>query len=857
MRRFILAQLRSSAARLIAAGLAVILGTAFVTATLLVNDLFRVSIRTTVAADLHGATARANVDQDRPYGLSDDQLDTIRRHPGVVGVEPLATADLFTGHGGGTGGDYVLAGPVTTYGKLPKILAGASPTRPNEVIVREDLAESLSAEVGKTIEFRTPKIRKIEAAEGAEDVIVDWEPITVKVTGIYRQLSLTSDAPRAYATFDQILEWKKSAEEHDEGIREALIYTSAETDANQLSSELTNEADGAYRVLSAQQVIDDRVKESTGIASFFVLFGLAFAAVAVFVAAMVIANTFDVLVAQRTKLLAQLRCSGATRTQIHHSVLIEATLFGLISSIIGTAAGIGFGLGASWYVKSQDYGVDGIALSDVSFWAYVVPVVVGVLVTVLAALGPARSATRVSPVEALQPSTVGLGRGGGRSRLIVGAVLGVVGLVALLAPPIFYLAFSNREYSESAEALLGVLLLVAILGGLLTVGSFLILAVFIVPRVIRLLSQLAVLVLPKSSASTMRLASANAVRHPIRTATTTSAVVLGVGLVVLMGTGAATAKVTAANQVNDQFPIDVMLHSERGLSDNQIAAVKNSEGVVASTPIWRLPINDAAEKTLMVVPLAELNATLNSDPITQPPRGHILMGSKAKKELGAGAELTINLPGNVSTTFPVHEEMSQDYSPLLDSKDLPSSVKLGAPKDYGINLASAKDVQVLRQALAKADPEGDVFVSSAIEVQESITQVIDVLLAVMLGLLGVAVVISLVGVANTLSLSVIERRREHGTLRALGVIKGQVRQMLAVEGVLIALSGAVIGIALGLICGFAGSAVLLSFTNYKFEVDWLVMLGAVAIAIFAGLVASVLPSRSALRVPVVEALATE
>ena len=149
-------------------------------------------------------------------------------------------------------------------------------------------------------------------------------------------------------------------------------------------------------------------------------------------------------------------------------------------------------------------------------------------------------------------------------------------------------------------------------------------------------------------------------------------------------------------------------------------------------------------------------------------------------------------------------------------------------------------------------------VVAPLQERQAITQVIDAIVAVMIGLLAVAVVIALVGVANTLTLSVIERRREHGMLRSVGVTGGQLRGMLAAEGVLIAVVGALIGMAIGVFTGFVGSAILLGATpGYTFSVDWRVMAGCLAVAIVAGLLASVAPARSAVRVPVVVALAAE
>ncbi|NLE96951.1 MAG: FtsX-like permease family protein, partial [Propionibacterium sp.] len=350
------------------------------------------------------------------------------------------------------------------------------------------------------------------------------------------------------------------------------------------------------------------------------------------------------------------------------------------------------------------------------------------------------------------------------------------------------------------------------------------------------------------------------------TAATTSALVIGVGLVVMMATGAATARATLSSTLDSSFPADVAVAATvgSGLTDEEIAAVEQVPGVIASAAAGEamVTIRSAGavaefEHVFVADPVA-LGAAVNSRPF-EVPGGHLAMDDQSFERLGAPAEVDLALDGDVQTV-PVARVRDLPVTFLI----APADLELGDPPPAMMILADVDDdradevVGDLRQAMSDLSGEMAPYVEAPIEMRAMFDQIIDALLAVLIGLLAVAVVIALVGVANTLSLSVIERRREHGVLRAIGVTSPQVRQMLAVEAVLIAVAGAVIGILLGVLTGLAGSAILLGGTlDFTVGIDWWVMLGCAVIALVAGLVASVLPARTATRVPVVVALAAD
>lgn len=240
--------------------------------------------------------------------------------------------------------------------------------------------------------------------------------------------------------------------------------------------------------------------------------------------------------------------------------------------------------------------------------------------------------------------------------------------------------------------------------------------------------------------------------------------------------------------------------------------------------------------------------------------GHVGLNPRIDEYLGSPAELQLQGPDGASVTLPVTVVEHLPMAILVAPASIGSLALDEHPDTLVVDVddAIAGDVLADIQRALPGDSDAPTLVQAPMEMREAFNQVIDAILAVLVGLLGVAVVIALVGVANTLSLSVIERRREHGVLRSIGVTAPQLRRMLAVEGVLIAVSGAAIGIVIGIVTGLAGATILLgSAPEYAPGLDVWITLGSIGVALVAGLVASVLPARTATRVPVVVALAAD
>jgi putative ABC transport system permease protein len=589
---------------------------------------------------------------------------------------------------------------------------------------------------------------------------------------------------------------------------------------------------------------------------------LSFAAVALLVAGLVIANTFQVLVAQRTRTLALLRCVGAVRGQVRRSVLLEAALLGTTASAAGLLVGTGLVQVALWVMQSADLPFPVPSAVHLTLAAVLAPLLVGTAVTVLAALSPARAATRVSPIAALRPADApeGLHRAG-RARLVIGLLLGVGGL-ALLAGGVWF--------AMEKEALLGVG--VAILGGAASFVGLLVTAVLWMPRIVAGIGALV-----GRFGMPARLAAANTGRNPARTAATSTALLIGVTLVAMMSTGAVTARATLDGELDTRFPVDLEVSTGTDFA---------ADGSAISSPLPAGTIDRLADidGVVAVAPVSIAQVMLGGDLDTEVPvdavqpsdiaglmrdadisgaiaDGSIVVGKEMADSLGItdGDQIPVTLVGaddSPTVTLTAAVSRLSGWTPVVTLSTLADLGTAGTTATAWVRVADVNDSGAVVEDVQDATADRGLQIMGAAVERSTYQRAIDTVLAVVIGLLAVAVVIALVGVTNTLSLSVIERRRESATLRALGLTRRRLRASMAVEGVLIAGTGAVVGVLLGMVYGWAGSAAVLGqLGTVELRVPWADLGLVLLVAMVAGVLASVLPGRSAARTPPVAALA--
>jgi putative ABC transport system permease protein len=308
----------------------------------------------------------------------------------------------------------------------------------------------------------------------------------------------------------------------------------------------------------------------------FLVFVMTFAAIALLIAAMVITNTFQVLIAQRTRALALLRCIGAGTGQLYRSVLLEAAILGAVASAVGILTGALLVQATLVVAPNIDLGVPLPATVTLTWQSVVLPLVVGMGVTVLAALAPARSATRVAPLVALRPSDAPTLRArSGRARLVV-SLLALVGGFALLGLGVFLGMEGAPQFG----------LVAAVGGGAVAFFGVVLSAVLWLPRVAAVLGALVARTGPAS-----RLAVANTLRNPRRTAATSTALLIGVTLVTMVSTGAASARMSADSLLDEEYPYDVSVPtSDPTYVEDLSDAVGGTSGITATAFITKATV---------------------------------------------------------------------------------------------------------------------------------------------------------------------------------------------------------------------------------------------------------------------------
>ena len=611
-------------------------------------------------------------------------------------------------------------------------------------------------------------------------------------------------------------------------------------------------------IVTGQQAADEQASEVKDGFAFFSTALTIFALISLFVGWFIISNTFSILVAQRTKELALLRAIGATRSQVLGSVLLEAAVIGIVSSILGVISGV-------LLAKGAFAGLNAIGLNLPSGDLVVPPTVIavgfllGVGITTIAALGPAVRATRVPPIAALRAVAIDTA-GKGRVRPAIGALL-LLGGLALLAP-----AFGELPTSDQLPGI--------------GFGLFLLLISVLVlgPTVAKPLARLTGSWLPLVKGVTGRLARENAMRNPRRTASTASALIIGVTLVSFITIFASSLQQSVSSAIGTGFTGDYVIQpisqfTVAGVTPQVATDIAEIDGVETVTA---LSLIDAQ---LQLPGGAEPGGFIGGvDPDTFPQvfdiemaegelsdltdEGMVVDRAVAKQEdVAIGDKVTVLTRGGRAKDLEI--QAISDEPALLGQWTITraSANELSAePTDFliAVRLDSGVDVESVREPLkAVIEPYPTMKVQDRDQYTSSIVNQISALLNVIYALLAVSIVIALIGITNTLSLSIHERTRELGLLRAMGMARAQMRSSVRWEAVIVALMGTVIGTALGIGMSWVLVKALASQGITDFSVPPTGMISVVVFGAGLGVLAAVWPAYKASKLNVLEAIATE
>ena len=618
------------------------------------------------------------------------------------------------------------------------------------------------------------------------------------------------------------------------------------------------------RVLPAQVEVETgqqaAQRQSDDIAddlSFFQIILLVFGFVTLFVGSFLIFNIFSITVAQRTRELGLLRTLGATRRQVLGSVVAEAALIGVVGSVLGVIGGIGFAQALNAVFKT--FGIDlpntGTVIATRTI---IVGLLVGIIVTLISALSPALRATRVSPMAALLEAELPESRR--RGRILTGvAVLLSVGGLGLTALGIF-----GGAEASTAAALVG--------GG--AVATLLGVSLFS-PRLVRPLASVAGWPLQRVRGLTGRLARENTVRKPGRTATTAAALMIGLAVVVFVTVFAAGISESIGRTIDRSFQGDIVLQNTDGFSPIPAAAAREAAGVqgveTAGSLSYAGAEREGKEIRLAGVDPATVDDILsldwkNGDPSVLDglgPRDAVVDDAWAKgQDIEVGDELTMITPLEKRVTYTVRGSVkdNSDYlgNLVVTEDSLREEFGTRSPSLTLLKLADGADADRVQDAVA-GELEGrypTVETLNQEELKEKQQELINGLVAFIYVLLAMAIIISLLGIVTTLVLSIHERTRELGLLRAVGMSRRQVRTMVRYEAVITALIGALLGMVLGIVFA-ALMAAPLADEGFVLAYPIPTLLLLLLLAALAGVLAAIAPARRAAKLDVLQALAYE
>ncbi|MEV6397568.1 ABC transporter permease [Streptomyces sp. NPDC051907] len=836
-------------ARLLMTVLAVMLGVAFVSGTLVFTDTLGNAYRKQSAKSYDdvavAVTTYADQRDGKDAGVDAKTLDKIRGLDGVASATGRVSgfAGVADKDGKLIGNGWTNTGANFSPGKDGKDPAytftdGSGPVQDSQIALDKDSADKGGYEVGDTVRVATNGPVKEFALSG----VFTTEDGAVNAGGSL----VLFDTAVAQKQYLQPGYFKDVTIAAAPGASEQKILDAVEP---LLPKDATAQ--------TGKQLADDQAREiEEGLTSLNTVL-LVFAAIALFVGVFLIANTFTMLVAQRTRELALMRAVGASRRQVKRSVILEAAVVGAVASVVGFALGLGLATGLRAAMTSFGAKVPAGELI-ISPTAVILAFVVGVLITVFAAWLPARRAAKIPPVAAMSSVHAVATTKSLIVRNTIGGVITLAGAVAIVA------GASMGE--KTGRTIIGIGAFFALIG-----------IIVLIPLLSRPVIALARPLLHRVFGVAGKLAGQNAVRNPRRTGATASALAIGLTLVTgltMLGVtlGAAVDKMTTDNVKADYM---VTMASGGGLDASALTALQKAKGVDAVSPQQRswLEVGDVGLPVSAVTPGdAERVFTLKavSGSMATLGKGQIAVEEKLAKKKGwkAGDSVPVKLgdfaeKGGKSETKKLTVgavyETNEFLEQVLVSTDLVAPFE---PKPYIAEVwvtmdggASSASEQALVDALGD-NPA--ISVMDQQDIRNIFGGMINTLLNIMYGLLAMALIIAVLGVVNTLAMSVFERQQEIGMLRAIGLDRRKVKRMIRLEAVVISLFGAVIGVLLGSFLAWAvGETIKTDIPGYALVVPWERIGLFLLLAGVVGVLAAMWPARSAARLNMLTAIKTE
>ncbi|MFJ8083723.1 ABC transporter permease [Streptomyces sp. NPDC096205] len=843
--------------RMALSAVAVVLSVAFVCGTLVFTDtmnttfdkLFQATASdVTVSPKEASGTGETTSDNGRPPAMPASVLEKVRAVDGVRSAEGAVFSTSVTVVDADKDNLSPSSGAPTIVGnwndneaRTMKVASGSAPKGPDQVMVDADTADKHHLKIGDEL-----------------GVITAVGTHRAKISGVV-EFKVTN--PGA-ALFYLDTKTAQAALVGESGVYTDVNVTAAPgmTDA-QVKRNVVEALGGGYQVQTAKEVADENAKDVGEFMNVIKYAMLGFAGIAFLVGVFLIINTFSMLVAQRTREIGLMRAIGSSRKQVNRSVLVEALLLGVVGSVLGAGAGVGLAIGLMKLM-----GLMGMNLSTrdltVAWTTPALGLFLGVVVTVLAAYLPARRAGRISPMAALRDAGTPADTKAGVIRALIGLALTGAGGFAL------YVTTTVDKASEGAQ-FLG-------LGIVLTLIGFVVIGPVLAGGVVRVLSA----VLLRMFGPVGRMAERNALRNPRRTGATGAALMIGLALVACLSVVGSSMVASATDELDKSVGTDFIVQNDGDqlITAQAVKAIKDTPGLERVTEYkWlQADFRTPDGKTLEGTALSAADPTYPQDVRVETVQGKLAdayrpdsmsVHEEFAKDHGIrlGSTIDVTLPGDATAKLTVRAITSSDA--VIDQGAMYTSISTLAKhvraEDMPLDMlvfASAKDGQeaaAYKALKASMHDYPQYQVRDQTDYKEALKDQVGQLLNMIYGLLVLAIVVAILGVVNTLALSVVERTREIGLMRAIGLSRRQLRRMIRLESVVIALFGALLGLGLGMGWGVTAQK-LLSLEGLKvLEIPWPTITGVLVGSALVGLLAALIPAFRAGRMNVLNAIGTD
>ncbi|HST64839.1 MAG TPA: FtsX-like permease family protein [Mycobacteriales bacterium] len=830
--------------RLTMSALAVVLGVAFVVGAFVLTDtlgrtftdLFN-TVNKNIAVDVRGAEITQGSSNSDGGGRKDvpaSAVTAVRQVAGVAEVQgnvvnAQSNQVSVLGKDGkalSTNGAPIIAGNWIESDRLneQRVVSGLAPRGPTEVVLDGRLAEKAGVKVGDTTTVFLPTGQQKVTVVGLVQYTNGKDTL-----GGESYVYFTTEAAQKLLRVNGFSDLYVAAAD---GVSQDELRT-------RISAALAGS--GGLEAITGQQLADEQASDIQEGLGFLNTFLLVFASVALFVGAFIIFNTFSILVAQRTKELALMRALGASKSQVTRSVLLEAVVVGGIASAIGLGAGVGVAIGLQALFGAFGAGLPS-ATPVLELRTVIAAFLVGILVTAAAALLPARRAAKVPPVAAMRDAATA-----DRSlfrQTIAGLVLTVAGAVAM-----------TFGLTGSGLAILGVGTVLAFLG-----------VALLSPLVSRPVTGTLGLLFKRGLPG--RLGRENSMRNPRRTASTAAALMIGLALVAAVGVLGSSLKDSVRKVAADAIGADYIVSPTAvGMGPDAYGAVQKAPGVGLvtglrggqatidgsdefPTSLTAGALGNTIDLSMKSGKTSDLAAgtTLISDDVAKDK--DLSVGSSVPVVWEDGSKGSLRVAGVYASNQLIGKYLVDDSAATHFRQQLYFAALVKA--------APGQDVGALRQSLDQAmKPFPNIQVQDQSEFVGEAAKQIDQLVQFFQLLLALSIGIAILGIVNTLALSVLERTRELGLLRAVGMGRRQVKRMVRVESVLVSVFGGVLGLVVGVIFGVALQRALIDqgVTELSFPVTQLALY--LLLAGLAGMLAAWLPARRAAKLNVLQAVATD